>query len=70
MRTARALVFAILGASLAGTACSSTIAPGMPNEGGTSSGSSPGSMDGVHPNNTTGSQKMAAKWYAALAPLF
>ena len=26
--------------------------------------------DGVHPNNTTGSQKMAAKWYAALAPLF
>jgi mannan endo-1,4-beta-mannosidase len=27
-------------------------------------------MDGVHPNNTTGSQKMAAKWYAALAALF
>jgi lysophospholipase L1-like esterase len=26
--------------------------------------------DGVHPNNTTGSTKMAAKWYAALMPLF
>jgi mannan endo-1,4-beta-mannosidase len=26
--------------------------------------------DGVHPNSTTGSQKMADKWYAALAPLF
>ncbi|HZU85796.1 MAG TPA: SGNH/GDSL hydrolase family protein [Polyangiaceae bacterium] len=26
--------------------------------------------DGVHPNATTGSRKMAAKWYAALAPLF
>jgi lysophospholipase L1-like esterase len=26
--------------------------------------------DGVHPNNTTGSSKMAAKWYAALMPLF
>ena len=26
--------------------------------------------DGVHPNNTTGSQKMAAKWFAALSPLF
>ncbi len=26
--------------------------------------------DGVHPTNTTGSQKMADKWYEALAPLF
>ncbi len=26
--------------------------------------------DGVHPNATTGSQKMADKWYAALAALF
>jgi lysophospholipase L1-like esterase len=27
-------------------------------------------VDGVHPNPSTGSQKMATKWYAALAPLF
>jgi hypothetical protein len=26
--------------------------------------------DGVHPNDTTGSSKMAARWYASLAPLF
>jgi mannan endo-1,4-beta-mannosidase len=26
--------------------------------------------DGVHPNSTTGAPKIAAKWYAALAPLF
>jgi lysophospholipase L1-like esterase len=26
--------------------------------------------DGVHPTSTTGSQKMADKWYEALAPLF
>jgi lysophospholipase L1-like esterase len=26
--------------------------------------------DGVHPKNDTGSQKMADRWYAALAPLF
>ena len=27
-------------------------------------------IDGVHPNATSGSPKMATKWYAALAPLF
>jgi mannan endo-1,4-beta-mannosidase len=27
-------------------------------------------IDGVHPNNASGSPKVAAKWYAALAPLF
>jgi hypothetical protein len=26
--------------------------------------------DGVHPNDSTGSQKMADAWFAALEPLF
>jgi mannan endo-1,4-beta-mannosidase len=27
-------------------------------------------VDGVHPTSSTGSQKIADNWYAALVPLF